>query len=184
MDMPHRPSSIKGQWVQQSHHQQSLPMSPTGTKLSEKKALFQPKRLSPGLHVAYSSYSSQSDGEEREPLVADGSNRLPSLRPLSSLSSKTEVRCPPRSDLDGETLSKKHARIAQEILPPLLSHYPLLNPHDAQLNCERPVAAGGFADIWEATYAGRKVVLKSYRCYMSFDVAQIATVRCDHPYSA
>ena len=42
------------------------------------------------------------------------------------------------------------------------------------------MAAGGRADIWNATYGGRKVVLKSYRCYMTSDVVQIAAVRCSH----
>lgn len=52
-----------------------------------------------------------------------------------------------------------------------------LNPEDVGLVGERPIAAGGFANIYEATYDGRKVVLKSYRCYVSFDVAQIISVR-------
>lgn len=45
------------------------------------------------------------------------------------------------------------------------------------------MAAGGSANIYEATYDGRKVVLKSHRCYVSFDVAQVIAVRCNHSLS-
>lgn len=47
---------------------------------------------------------------------------------------------------------------------------------------EHPIAAGGFANVWEGIHDSRKVVLKSYRCYMSFDVNNVVTVRYDHAY--
>ena len=52
-----------------------------------------------------------------------------------------------------------------------------LDPEEVKLIGEHPIAAGGFADIWEAMYGGRKVVLKSYRCYMTFDVDKVVAVR-------
>ena len=82
------------------------------------------------------------------------------------------------SDIHDTALSLHCARIAQELPPPLLSHYPLLNPRDIKLTSQHPIAAGGFADAWEATYDGRRVVLKSYRCYVSFDVTRTVTVCC------
>ncbi|KAF9779523.1 kinase-like domain-containing protein [Thelephora terrestris] len=47
------------------------------------------------------------------------------------------------------------------------------NSEDVKPTGVHPVAAGGFADIWEAMHAGRKVVLKSYRCHVTSDVAQV-----------
>ena len=55
-----------------------------------------------------------------------------------------------------------------------------LGPEDIEIVGERPMGAGGFADIWEGTHNGRKIVLKSYRCYISFDAAQVVAVRCNH----
>ena len=52
----------------------------------------------------------------------------------------------------------------------------LLNPGDVRLIGDHPLAAGGFADVWEATYEGRKVAFKRYRCYETVDVAQVAEV--------
>jgi hypothetical protein len=69
--------------------------------------------------------------------------------------------------------------MAQELLPSLPPLCCSLGPEDVKLVGEYPVAAGGFADILEATHDGRRVSLKSYRCYKSFDVAQIIVVRHD-----
>lgn len=55
-----------------------------------------------------------------------------------------------------------------------------MDPHEIGLRGEHPIAFGAFADIWEATYDGRKVAVKLYRRYESFDLAQVLTVRCDH----
>ena len=44
---------------------------------------------------------------------------------------------------------------------------------------DRPIAAGGFSDVWAAIHDDRKVVLKSHRCYVTFDVVQAALVRCN-----
>ena len=151
-------------------------MGPSGTKPFANKALIQPTQLFSKLRAIS---SSQDDGEEREPLIAGKFPLLPSLHHPLPLC-KHEDKGLPISDPDGVTLSQQYARMAQELLPSLLFRYQLLNPHDVNLMGECPIAAGGFADIWEATYAGRKVVLKSYRCYISFDVAQVIAVRFGH----
>ena len=151
-------------------------MSPSGTKSLAKKALIPPKRLFSRLR---DTYTFQDGGEEREPLIAGGSALLPSPRRPTSLR-KLEVKSLSTSDVDGIILSKQYAQMVQEILPYLPPHYPLLDPHDVKFTGEHLVSAGGFADIWEAIHAGRKVVLKSYRCYMSFDVARAVTVRSAH----
>lgn len=54
-----------------------------------------------------------------------------------------------------------------------------LEPEDVKLVSDLPTAAGGSANIYEATHDGPKVVLKSHRCYISFDVAQTVAVHCN-----
>lgn len=54
-----------------------------------------------------------------------------------------------------------------------------LSPEDVTPTGSYPMAAGGFADIWEATYERRKVALKCYRYHSTSNVAHIIEVRCD-----
>ena len=87
----------------------------------------------------------------------------------------------PIPDLDNLPLSQYCAQMARELLLSLPSAYHSLGPEDLKLVGKHPMAAGGSADIWEGTHEGRKVVLKSYRCYrVSFDVAQVIAVRYDY----
>ena len=69
------------------------------------------------------------------------------------------------------------ARLLRSFMPPTCHG---LSQEDVTPIGGHPVTAGGFADIWEAMYDGRKVVLKSYRCYVMFDVLHAARVRCIH----
>jgi hypothetical protein len=115
--------------------------------------------------------------EEREYLIV-GEGPAPRSLHGPSLSSQPESRGIPTPDLDDLPLSQRYAQMAQELLLSLPSPYHSLGPEDFKPVGKRPTAAGGFADIWEGTYEGRKVMLKSYRCYrMSFDVAQVIAVR-------
>jgi len=57
---------------------------------------------------------------------------------------------------------------------------PRLGPEDIKVIGEHPMAAGSFADIWEATYGDRRVVLKSYRRCVTSNVTQIVAVRYDY----
>ena len=92
--------------------------------------------------------------------------------------SQLEVRSSPTPDSDdGLSLPQHYARTAQDFQLSLPSTCCWLSPKDVDLVDEHPIAAGGFANILEAKYGGRKVVLKSYRCYVSFDVAQVIAVR-------
>lgn len=75
--------------------------------------------------------------------------------------------------------SQYYAQVAQGVLSTLSSTCRWLDPGDVEIFGEHPVAAGGFANIWEGTHDGRKVALKSYRCYESFDAADVVAVRCD-----
>ena len=79
------------------------------------------------------------------------------------------------------SLAQRYARMAQNLrlsLSPTTFHW--LDPEDVNLISEYPIAAGGFANIYGVTYDGRKVILKSYRCYELFDAARVVAVRCSH----
>jgi prephenate dehydrogenase len=70
--------------------------------------------------------------------------------------------------------------MAQDLRSSLPSTCRWLGPEIVEIVGGHPMAAGRFADIWEGKHNGRKVVLKSYRCYTSFDVAQVVAVRFDY----
>lgn len=118
----------------------------------------------------------RDDFNDTKHLVTGGPFVPPSLhRP--SLSRELEAESlPDITDLPHEN----YALLAQELIPSLLCSYPLLNPHDISISGEYPIADGGYAHIWEATHDGRKVVLKDYRCYLSFDVTRVVAVRRCH----
>jgi len=82
--------------------------------------------------------------------------------------------------LSGISVSQRYAQMAQDLRSsmPFTCHW--LDPEDIKLVGECPIDAGGFTNIWEVTCDGRKAVLKSYRCYVSFDIAQVVAVRSNH----
>ncbi|KAF9649159.1 hypothetical protein BDM02DRAFT_3186563 [Thelephora ganbajun] len=100
----------------------------------------------------------------------------PSPQPLHRLSTppQLEVGGLPTLDLNGLTLSRHYARMAQDSLRSSTSFTcRWLSPEDVKFIGGKPIAAGGFTDIWEATHDSRRVVLKSYRYYVTFDLAQV-----------
>jgi len=99
-----------------------------------------------------------------------------------SASPQFEVESPPTPDLDDRNapFPQRHGQAAQNLRSSLPSTCRWLGPEDINLVGEHPIAAGGFADIYEATHNGCKVVLKSYRCYESFDIASVVAVPCNH----
>ena len=74
------------------------------------------------------------------------------------------------------TLPQQPVQVAQLLRSSMPSTCRWLSSEDIKPIGRFPIAAGGFADVWEATHNGRKVILKSYRCYATFDIAQIAKV--------
>ena len=152
---------------------QSYLMSYSGTSLFSGKVLPRFRRFLPGLRAI----RTPQDGEEMGHLVT-GNPLVPPFPRHPPTPLQFEIKGALPSDIHDTALSLHCARIAQELLPPLSSHYPLLNPCDIKLTGQHPIAAGGFVDVWEATYDGRRVVLKSYRCYVSFDVTRTVTVCC------
>lgn len=138
-----------------------------------KKVFLLPKNL---VHGLYTIRGSQDDGEEREHLIDRESIVQEALRHQSPPPKLEDMGSP----ADDATLLQHYAQIARGLRPSLPSTCRWLGPEDAKVICERPIAAGRFSNILEAIYDGRKVVLKTFRCYVSFDVAQVAAVRCSY----
>ena len=112
--------------------------------------------------------------------LAVGEHPTPQSLHRPSLPPQFEARGSPASDLENSPLSHRYAQMARELLSSLPPPCCLLGPEDFKLVGEQPIAAGRFANVWKGTYEGRKVVLKSYRCYELFDVVQVAAVRSNH----
>ena len=75
------------------------------------------------------------------------------------------------------SLSQHYSQMARALQSLMPSTCRWLSPEDVKSIGDHPMAAGGIADIWEAMCDGSEVVLKSYRCYIRFDVAQAIRVR-------
>ena len=93
-----------------------------------------------------------------------------------------EDRDPSILDMEDTIVFQRYAQRAQELLSSFPPSCPSLKPHDLELTGRYPIAAGGFANIWEATYHNRKVVLKSYRHYASLDTSAVDAVRGSRSY--
>ena len=125
--------------------------------------------------------------EHRNPLVshpADGVGNEETTRPSvesPSVGTKRVSSQHPNSShnlrLDDLPISRCHMELAQNLLSTLSPTCQWFSPGDIKTVGEYPIAAGGFADVWEGTSGDRKVVIKSYRCYKSFDVSQVVMVR-------
>ena len=76
-------------------------------------------------------------------------------------------------------LSQSWAAAAQDLRSSLPPTCPWLDPVDVNIIGSRPIDAGRFADIWVGACGDRKVVVKSYRCYVSYDHDQVVAV-CFH----
>jgi hypothetical protein len=138
--------------------------------------------LLPNHLVSYLCPIPLSQDEEREYLIVVEGPTPRSLHrpPLSSQLEAGGSLVPDPDNLpdaDNLPLSQCCAQMVQELLLSLPFPYHSLGPEDLKLVGKHPMAAGGSANIWEGTHEGRKVVLKSYRCYrVSFDIAQVIAV--------
>lgn len=94
-----------------------------------------------------------------------------------------EAKTPPTPQLNGTFLSQRYAHLAQNLRSSLPSTCRWLGPGDVELVSGHPIAAGGSANIYEATHDGRKVVLKSYHYCVTSDVAQAVAVRRNMGYA-
>ena len=148
-----------------------------GSSLSAKKVLLSPKRLISRLRVI----RRPQDKEEGELLIVVEYPSSPSLH-LPLPAPQLGVRSPHAPDLGDISLLRRYVLMVRGHLSPLPFPYHWLRPEDVLVG-EHPIAAGGFANIHEAMHGGRKVILKSYRCYVLFDVAQVVAVCQPRPVS-
>lgn len=115
--------------------------------------------------------------QESSPAVEEH-HLLHSPNPLPA-QSQLQLTGLPTPGSDAISLSKHYSQIALILRSFISPTCRSLDPEDVKpIGCH-PIAAGWFANIWEAVHGDRKVVLKSYRCYVAFDVAQVAMVCCD-----
>ena len=95
-------------------------------------------------------------------------------RPPPPPSIPSVVHNPPFPDDD--ILCQYHLSLAQKLRPSSSSVPHLWAEDDVQIVGERPVSAGGFADIWKGYLDTRQVAVKSYRRYLSVDLSQVYLV--------
>ena len=145
-----------------------------GPNLSPKEIILQAKYL---ISRPRATRGSEDDEEERQPLVIREHPPPQPFRHLPPLP-QLEFGSSPTSGLDDVALLHRYFLIVKQLLSSLPFPTRLLDAEDLRLEGGLPAAAGGFTDILEATHEGRRVVLKVHRCYSSFDVNQVATVRC------
>ena len=91
------------------------------------------------------------------------------------------VGVPLTPDSSDATFPQCHEQFTQDLRTSLPSACHWLRPEDVELVGKYPIAAGGVADIWKATYGGRRVVLKSHRRYVTVDDAQVTAVHFIRP---
>lgn len=70
------------------------------------------------------------------------------------------------ASVDAESQPQGVVLQVQSLLPP---ECPKLNPGDVVIHGDRPARAGSFADVWDGTLDGVRVVIKSYRLYSTAD---------------
>ena len=63
--------------------------------------------------------------------------------------------------------------MADQLRPSLPADCLWLGQKDLKVTGTHPAAAGGFADVWAGEMNNRKIAIKSYRCHVSADYAQI-----------
>ena len=107
------------------------------------------------------------------PRRGSGSRRLP-FHPQSSQFTPSRIQNP--SPPDGDPPQQRHFNLAQQLRPALSPICNWLEDDDVQMIEGRPISAGGFTDLWRGSLDSRLVAIKSYRCYLSFDLPRVLLV--------
>ena len=148
-------------------------MDPSATTFFTKRIPPRLRRLVSGHHTIR---GSPDDAEERERLVGEEFLYPETIR-RQSLPTQLEIAGSPIPNADVAALLQRCVQMARDLRPSLPSPCRWVDPDDLKFVSKRPIAAGSFANILEAMHHNSKVMLKSYRCYVSSDVAQIVAVR-------
>ena len=98
--------------------------------------------------------------------------RLP-IPPQSSPPTPSRIHSPPP---DGDPPQQPHFNLAQQLRPALAQITSWLEDDDVQIIGGLPISAGGFTDLWKGSVDSRLVAIKSYRRYLSFDLALVFLV--------
>ena len=107
------------------------------------------------------------------PRRRSGPRQLP-FHPQSSPFTPSRIQNP--SPPDGDPPQQRHFDLAQRLRPALSPICNWLEDDDVQIIAGRPISAGGFTDLWRGSLDSRLVAIKSYRCYLSFDLPQVFLV--------
>lgn len=89
---------------------------------------------------------------------------------------------PPAPVIDNDLPYERYSETVQRLRSLFPPACPSFEPGEVTLDVETPIAAGGFADIWQGTCGGHRVVQKTYRCYETGDAE--STFRVSNGYSS
>ena len=101
---------------------------------------------------------------------------IPRLTVFLSSSSFTPSAIQSPSSPDDDLLHQSYFNLAQQLRPCLSPICNWLEEDDVQIVGGLPISAGGFADLWTGSLNTRQVAIKSYRCYLSFDLSRASLV--------
>lgn len=90
------------------------------------------------------------------------------LSPFSSL---------PTPVIDHDLQYDRYSEAVRQLRPLFPPTCTFLEPDDVAVVGDVPIGAGSFADIWEGTANGRRILLKSYRRHEYCDIERLFRVR-------
>ena len=84
---------------------------------------------------------------------------------------------PPVPMIDNDLPHERCSEAVRQLCLLLLPTCPSFEPGEVTVIGDTPIAAGGFADIWQGTCNAKSIVQKSYRCYETCGVESTFRVR-------
>lgn len=87
---------------------------------------------------------------------------------------------PPVPLIDNDLPYERYSETVRQLRPLFPSACTSLKPGEVKVVGDTPIGAEGFADIWEGTLDGHRVIQVSYRCYETGDVERIFRVSNEH----
>jgi len=84
---------------------------------------------------------------------------------------------PPVPLIDKNLPYERYSETVRQLRPLFPSTCTLLKPGEVKVIGDTPIGAEGFADIWDGTLNGHRVIQVAYRCYETGEVEHIFRVR-------
>lgn len=75
---------------------------------------------------------------------------------------------PPVAVIDNDLPYERYYEAVRQLRPLFPPACASFEPGEVTTFGDTPIAAGGFADIWQGTCNGENIVQKSYRCYQAW----------------